>query len=50
MDLWETLGVTREQALLGAVGGLVLAGLFAVWGFARQRRAEATRGLGLDDR
>jgi hypothetical protein len=50
MDLMEALGVTRQQALVGAAVGLVTAVLLAANAFLRQDGRDKERGLGLHDR
>jgi hypothetical protein len=50
MDLIEALGVTRQQALLGALVGLVVAVLLAASAFLRRADEGDRNGLRLDDR
>jgi hypothetical protein len=50
MDLLDALGVTRQQALLGAGVGLLAAMLMAANAFLRRSRQESRDGLGLHER
>jgi hypothetical protein len=47
MNLWDALGISPRTALLGAVAGLVVAGLMALITFRRARSTERS-GLHLD--
>ena len=49
-DLWNTLGVSPQAGILAAVGGLVVAGLFGVHVFWRNRSESGRlKGLSLDE-
>jgi hypothetical protein len=50
MDLLDALGVTRQQALLGAAVGLLLALLLAANAFLRRAHEGERDGFRLDDR
>ncbi len=50
MDLLDALGLSREQAVLVAAGGLLAALLLAGNALFRRSRAEAKVGRALDDR
>jgi hypothetical protein len=50
MDLLDALGVTRQQALLGAGVGLLVAVLIAANAFLRRAREDERNNLGLHDR
>jgi hypothetical protein len=50
MDLLDALGVTRQQALLGAGVGLLVAVLIAANAFLRRAREDERNSLGLHDR
>jgi hypothetical protein len=50
MDLLDALGVTRQQALLGAGVGLLVAVLIAANAFLRRAHEDERDGLGLHDR
>lgn len=49
MDLLDALGVTRQQALIGAGVGLLVAVLVAANSLLRSPK-DGTEGLGLHDR
>ena len=50
MDLLDALGVTRQQALIGAGVGLLVAVLIAANALLRGSRQDSRDGLGLHDR
>ena len=50
MDLFDALGVTQQQALLGAGTGLLVAVVIAANAFLRRSRQESRDGLDLRDR
>ena len=50
MNLWDALGISQQQGIMGACACVVAALVLGAGLFLRKSRAERKGGLGLDDR